>query len=55
MFFSNPFLRVDLQINLLVLSEFGNQNVLVQNAHGLDLGVVLGDELYVLRIYVGVL
>lgn len=55
MFFTDAFFRIDLQINFLVLPELGNQYVVMKNLNWLDLGVVLGNELDVSGVDVGIL
>ncbi len=47
MLLTNTFFSIDLQINLLVFPQFGNQNIIVQNLDLFNLGMVLRQELYI--------
>ncbi len=54
MFFTYAFFSIDLEVDFLVLSEFGNKNIVMEHADRLNLWVMLSNKIYISGIYIGV-
>jgi hypothetical protein len=54
-FFAYAFLGVDLEVDFLVLSEFGNKNIFIEHPDRLNLWMMLGNKIYISGIYIGIL
>jgi hypothetical protein len=53
-FFTYAFFSIDLEVDFLVLSEFGNKNIVMEHADRLNLWVMLSNKIYISGIYIGV-
>lgn len=55
MLLTDTFFGIDLEIDLLVFSEFGDEDVVVEDGDMVEFGVVLWDEFDITWVDVGIL
>lgn len=55
MLFTNSFFSIDFQIDLLVLSQLGDQYIIVKNMNGFNVRMVLTQELDIARVDICIL